>query len=412
MLAATSVSEWSSGAPSSERSLAPSPRVPTLLRHHVRPRIPAVAGVLDRLLRGVVGVRGGLGAGRRRRPGPSRVTVVSTDGDRFSPAGLGRAGRCPRACRPWPARPRPRPTWRPRRPSARRASRRSPGPAPPRQGRGHDVARRAERADDQRQGLETTRTPRWRPSSSSWARSAPKPSGTGPRLAERIERGRGPAGDVDRATARVGERRHGRGRAGWPIADEARRRLEERRSARGGPAQDLEVKVAGLVERRAVLSSRLERHRAQTGRQRRGPRAGRRAPHAGSSPAHSATDRLGAAVRSTRRVLGELLEGLRERRSRQVDDVRAGGLRLETLRKQRAEADGRLADDPPAAAAPRAADGRSPPCAVTPPPRLCGASWGASPKRPWRRRAPSCPKARPPLGAPPWWRRSSPRWAR
>ena len=28
------------------------------LRRHVRPRVPAVAGVLDRLLQGVVGVRG------------------------------------------------------------------------------------------------------------------------------------------------------------------------------------------------------------------------------------------------------------------------------------------------------------------------------------------------------------------
>jgi chromosome segregation protein len=126
-------------------------------------------------------------------------------------------------------------------------------------------------------------------------------------------------------------------------ADEARRRLEERRSHVAVLRRDLEVKVAGLAERRAVLSSRLEdTERRLAGNVEARERAGerRRKLEAGAL----ATDRLGAMVDGYATALGEMLQGLRERRSRQVDDVRAGGVRLESLRRQRTEADSRLVE--------------------------------------------------------------------
>ena len=107
--------------------------------------------------------------------------------------------------------------------------------------------------------------------------------------------------------------------------------------------RDLEVKVAALVERRAVLSARLQdTERRLAGHVDARERAGERRRKLESGAL--ATDRLGVAVEVHAARLAELLEGLRVRRSRQVDDVRAGAARLESLRRERAEADTRLAE--------------------------------------------------------------------
>jgi chromosome segregation protein len=311
------------------------------LRAHVRPRVAAVTGVLDRLLGGVVAVRGDWARAVDVALEHPDVTVVSTDGDRFSSAGwVVRAGAHALATLASQAAAEAEMAAD----AAERASRfvdEARQRAAAAVTEANDVARQAERAEDRRQGLEVTQS---RVESELELVEV-----------ERTEAARHRDGLVDRlesegaqlaslteqlpeleaaATAAAGR---------LSTADEARRRLEERRSHVAVLRRDLEVKVAGLAERRSVLSSRLEdTERRLAGNVEARERAGerRRRLEAGAL----ATGRLGAVVEGHASRLGELLEGLRVRRSRQLDDVRAGGARLESLRKERAEADTRLAD--------------------------------------------------------------------
>ncbi|HEY5024796.1 MAG TPA: chromosome segregation protein SMC [Acidimicrobiales bacterium] len=343
VLPATSVGAWSSGAGNDELTDAGGslPEGAEVLRRHVRPRVPALTGVLDDLLHGVVGVRGDWARAVEvalDRPGS---VVVSTDGDRFSAAGwVVRAGAHALATLASQATVEADMAAE----AAERASsfldqaRRRAVDA---LAQAADATHQAERAEDQRQALEVTRG-----RVQSELELAGQELGEADRhrvaLAERLERDGAQLATLSEslpeleasATAAAGR---------LATADEARRRLEQRRSHVAVLRRDLEVKVAGLVERRALLSSRLgdtERRLAGNvdARERAGER--RRRLEAGAL----ATDRLGAEVQRHAERLGELLEGLRVRRSQQLDDVRAGGARLESLRKERAEADTRLAD--------------------------------------------------------------------
>ncbi len=342
VLAATSVSEWSSGAePLDTGTSSAPPDGAELLRRHVRPRVPAVTVVLDRLLQGVVAVRGDWARAVDVALERPDVTVVSTDGDRFSSAGwVVRAGAHALATLASQAAVEAE--------MAAEAAERAESFADQARARAAgaaaeatDMARQAERAEDQRQGLEVTRR-RVESELESVGQERAEADRHRAGLTERLERDGAELASLSEslpeleATAAAAAGRLG-------AADEARRRLEERRSHVAVLRRDLEVKVAGLVERRAVLSSRLEdTERRLAGNVEARERAGerRRRLEAGAL----ATDRLGSTVEGHAARLGELLEGLRERRSRQLDDVRAGGARLEALRKQRAEADTRLAE--------------------------------------------------------------------
>ena len=342
VLAAPSVSERSvSDGAAAVGPSAPLPPGAELLRRHVRSRVPAVAVVLDRLLLGVAGVQGDWSRAVEIALERPDVTVVSTEGDRFSPSGwVVRAGAHALAA------------------LARQAATEAESAATAAEGaaglveraRAHaaraaveatDAARHVDRSDDQAQGLEATHR---RVGSElplveqEWSEAARHRAG----LAERIERD-------GVQLALLGERlpeleavaAAAAGRLA--AADEARRRLEDRRSHVAVLRRDLEVKVAGLAERRAVLTTRLEdTERRLAGNVEARERAGERRRRLESGAL--ATDRLGAAVERHGERLGELLQGLRARRSRQLDDVRAGGARLESLRRQRTEADGRLAE--------------------------------------------------------------------
>ena len=343
VLAATSVRAGPSGEESAEqqwRDTTSSEGVDPL-RRHVRPRVPALSGVLDRLLLGVVAVRGDWAAAVDVALVRPDVTVVSTDGDRFSPSGwVVRAGAHALATLASQAAVEADMAAE----AAERASSfadQARARAAGARAEAGDTTRQAERVEDQRQGLELTRS-RVQSEAELVGDERAEADRQRAAMAERLERDgaelvslRESLPELEAAAAAAAGR--------LATADEARRRLEERRSHVAVLRRDLEVKVAGLVERRAVLSSRLddtERRLAGNvdARERAGER--RRRLEAGAL----ATDRLGAAVHRHAERLGEMLETLRARRSRQLDDVRAGGARLESLRKERAEADTRLAE--------------------------------------------------------------------
>ncbi len=333
VLAATAVN-----APSSETTGSDAA---DLLRRHVRPRVAAVTGVLDRLLQGVVVVRGDWAEAVDVALERPDVTVVSTDGDRFSSSGwVVRAGAHALATLASQAAVEAEMAAE----AAERASSfadQARARAAGSRAEASDTTRQAERLEDQHQGLELARN-RMQSEAELVDQERVEADRQRAAMAERLERDgaelvslRGSLPELEATAAAAAGR--------LATADEARRRLEERRSHVAVLRRDLEVKVAGLVERRAVLTSRLEdTERRLAGNVEARERAGerRRRLEAGAL----ATDRLGATVQHHAERLAEMLEGLRARRSRQLDDVRAGGARLESLRKERAEADTRLAE--------------------------------------------------------------------
>jgi len=340
----TSVSEWSVDAGTWDTAPA-GPETSSdgveLLRRHVRPRVPPVAGVLDRLLRDAVGVRGDWARAVEVALQRPDITVVSTDGDRFSSAGwVVRAGAHALAVLAGQAAAEADMAAE----AADRATRfleQARERATAAVAEAGDVARQADRAEDQRQGLEVTAR---RVESElelvgqEWGEADRHRAA----LAERIEH---EGAELVSLTERLPELEAAASAAAGrlAVADEARRRLEERRSHVAVLRRDLEVKVAALVERRSVLSARLQdTERRLAGHVEARERAGERRRKLESGAL--ATDRLGVAVEVHAARLAELLEGLRVRRSRQVDDVRAGAARLESLRRERAEADTRLAE--------------------------------------------------------------------
>ncbi|MGH9016796.1 MAG: chromosome segregation protein SMC, partial [Acidimicrobiales bacterium] len=126
-------------------------------------------------------------------------------------------------------------------------------------------------------------------------------------------------------------------------AEQTRHEHEERRRHIEGRRRHLEVRRGGLAERRTVLETRrddVERRlaghvaeRDQAGERRRRLEADARA-----------VERLAVLVDGQATRLSALGERLQEERSRQLDEVKAGGVRLEDLRRQRAATEGDLAE--------------------------------------------------------------------
>ncbi|MHB8220767.1 MAG: AAA family ATPase, partial [Acidimicrobiales bacterium] len=106
---------------------------------------------------------------------------------------------------------------------------------------------------------------------------------------------------------------------------------------------DLEVRAAGLTERRRVMLQRrseVERRLLGHAEEREEAAARRRRLEADGI----ALDRLASVVERERRRLENGLAALRVDYRRQVDAVRAGGERLETLRQRRNATDGALVE--------------------------------------------------------------------
>ena len=311
------------------------------LRRHVRPKKPALAPVLDRLLAGVVAVRGVWEYAVDVALERPDLVVVSTDGDRFAPGGwVVRAGAAALASLAETAA----------------AQAEAAAEAAVRFARGRDAARQraaettaaqaeatrdAERAGDAIANLEATQR-RVQSEMTLAQQESTDASRHRAMVAERLEHDVVQLGTLtDRLPGLESAAASASGHLA--AADEARRRLEDRRAHVAAARREFEVRVAALAERRALLETRLadtERRlaghveaRAQAGERRRALEAAARA-----------TVRLGAEVERHAAQLGVMLDALRVKRSRQLDDVRAGGERLESLRRQRAELDRQLTE--------------------------------------------------------------------
>ncbi len=142
--------------------------------------------------------------------------------------------------------------------------------------------------------------------------------------------------------ALAAERAHSRLLAARTYSEGVRERLEERRAKVAAMGRDLEVKIAALAERRSVLSNRLvEAERRLAGHSAERAMAGERRRRLEADATQ--LDHLGGTVDSCAGRLQTLLETVQTRRTRHLEEVRAGGARLDTLRRERAEADSRLA---------------------------------------------------------------------
>ncbi len=119
--------------------------------------------------------------------------------------------------------------------------------------------------------------------------------------------------------------------------------LQARREELVSAIRGLEVRAAGLDERRRVLTQRhaeVERRLEGHAEEREAAAARRQRLEADGV----ALERLGRLVDAERGKLEGVLETLRTDYRQQVEAVRAGGERLETLRRDRAAADGRLVE--------------------------------------------------------------------
>ena len=125
-------------------------------------------------------------------------------------------------------------------------------------------------------------------------------------------------------------------------AREERKRIDERIAEAASVRSEWEVRSAGLVERRRVLSERLaEVDRRLTGHADERRQAAERRTRLEADA--TAVDRLLAVVGSAQSQLDSALAELRERYRLQIEAVRAGGARLEELRRQRSAHEHELA---------------------------------------------------------------------
>ncbi len=169
---------------------------------------------------------------------------------------------------------------------------------------------------------------------------------------EEIRRNRAELEDrIDRDATRVAELVAGmpelenaRVRASEQVAAarEERRRIDGRIAEAAAARNEWEVRTAGLVERRRVLAERLaEVERRLTGHAEERQQAAERRTRLESDA--TAVERLLGVVAEAQSGLDALLSSLRDRHRRQLEAVRAGGAKLEELRRRRAVSEHELA---------------------------------------------------------------------
>jgi chromosome segregation protein len=313
-----------------------------LVRRHVRSPVAGVEKLLDRLLAGAVAVRGGWRTAVDYALERPDLVVVTPAGDRFSPAGwIVGAGSAPSTAAA---------TDQARREAeaATAASERAESALAEARVAADDArtataaaGRAAERAVDHRQALvdagarlvselEVVRT------------EGDEAVRHHEALADRVARDTARLSDVDRGLPEL-ERTAAAAAARLRAAEETREHQQDRRREVEGRRRDLEVRIAGLAERRAVLTNRLQdverrlaghvAERDQAGERRRRLEADARA-----------VDRLGEVVDRGADRLNGLSERLRAERSRQLDEVRAGGARLDDLRRRRSAVEAQVTE--------------------------------------------------------------------
>ena len=316
------------------------------VRHHVRPRTghPGVAGldaVLDTLLAGSVCPGGGWTDAIDLALSRPDLVVVTREGDRFSSTGwrVRAGGGVVTAAVVDEAQARADVAQAEAAKAAeeRRAARAVVEAT-------LAASTEAVRADDRNESAhQTARAARARIANDLNAVAAE---------AEETRRGHAELEDrIARDTARLEELR-----AELPVLEAARQAAsdqvaaarDERRSIDGRIAEaaaqrgEWEARVAGLEERRRVLAERLmEVERRLTGHADERQEAAERRRRLEADA--TAVERLLALVGSLRETLEGTRAELRARHQRQLEAVRAGGARLETLRRERAAAEHELA---------------------------------------------------------------------
>jgi chromosome segregation protein len=316
------------------------------IRAHVRPRAggpsyPGLDGVLDLLLAGTCcAVRGWSEAIDLALARPDLV-VVTAEGDRFSPTGwrVRAGGGMVTAALVDEARARAEVArGEVVEADAERTAARAEVTA------SREAASEAVRADDRNEVAHQA------------ARAGRQRVGADRDLVaaelEEIRRTRAELDDrIGRDAARVGELVAGlpaleraRDRAAEVLAAAAaeRRGIDERIAAAALARSEWEAKVAGLAERRRVLAERLgEVERRLTGHAEERQEAAERRTRLEADAL--AVERLLGVVTEAQAGLDALLSTLRDQHRRQVEAVRAGGARLEELRRRRSEGEHELA---------------------------------------------------------------------
>jgi len=321
------------GAPATSMSAQPAGSV--LLRRHVHARVPAVGVLLDRLLASVVAVHGGWRAAVEVAVDRPDLVVVTEEGDRFSSRGWVVHGE---------AVPATAAAAEEARGQAEAAAAAASGAheaferARAHADRAHEelveATRARDRAADARPVLEETQT-----------RLRDALGAIDAEIAEAIEHRDEVVARHQSGTARLTALREGLPQleaAAAGAADRlaqlasARRELDARRARVSAMRRDMDVRAAGLAERRSVMADRLadvERRLAGHSEEREQAMARRRRIERDAL----VVERLSATVEGHAGRLAALVSHLQEMRARQLDDVRAGGERLDAMRRERTE---------------------------------------------------------------------------
>ena len=308
------------------------------IRGHVRPRsggrhYPGLDGVLDTLLHGSCCANRGWSEAIDLALARPDLVVVTPDGDRFSSTGwrVRAGGGVVTAAVVDEARERAE--------LARGESGRAAGHRTAVRGEveiSRDAAAEALRADDRNEvAHQAARVGHQRVSGDRDLLGAEL---------EEIRRNRAELDDrIGRDATRVGELvagmpalEQGRVLAAERLANarEERRRIEGLIAEAAAARSEWEVRTAGLVERRKVLNERLtEVERRLTGHAEERQQAAERRTRLEADA--TAVERLLDVVAEAQSGLDSLLSALRDRHRRQLEAVRAGGARLEELRRQR-----------------------------------------------------------------------------
>ncbi|MCB1015077.1 MAG: chromosome segregation protein SMC, partial [Acidimicrobiales bacterium] len=309
------------------------------VRRHVRAGRPGVEALLDALIGGVVAVADWPAAVDAAIAHPDAV-VVTRDGDRFGPSGwrVGTAQTGATGAALDEARERATTAAEE---AARAGARAEDARVALDEARQvADAARRE--ADDNDAVLASADDTRARVDAdlADARREIESLQGHVDELVARVERDRARVAELEARLPdleRVDEEHAERGRA----LAEARGSIEEKAAAIGALRTDLEVRAAGLDERRQFLRRRLDELEARLARD-AAERDAAEAKRVALDRRQVALDRLTAFVAERTTVVEEGLADLRERRRKQSEAARAVASRLDTLRRERADAERRL----------------------------------------------------------------------
>ena len=331
------------------RSTAPGPMGERLqpadaepVRGHVRSGVPGVEALLDRLLVGAVLVDGGWRPAVDYALDHPDLVVVTSTGDRFSSTGwIVHAGSAPASTMATEQARREAEAAAAAAGQAESELTAARAAADEARASAAAAVRDAERAVDRRQALDDALT-RLGSETVELERERSEASRHRIALADRIERDTVRLEELDARLPDL-ERAATDADARLRSAEETRRRQLERRAEVDGQRRELEVRIAGLAERRTVLSVRLQDvERRLAGHVAERDQAGERRRRLEADAL--AVDRLAVVVERHAARLADLGERLQQERSRQLEEVRAGGARLDVLRRERAAVEGRMTE--------------------------------------------------------------------